>query len=1057
MDPFTECFFVALALAVVAALLASPVLAVLAFRRARRVERRVAELVGETERLHREVAALRREPVAGPAPADAPAPATERPAEASAAPPPRQVQAVDEAAFARAESMAPERAADGPPVRPAPPPPQVPAAAPPQPPPPPPAPPPAPPAPARPPFDWERWIGVRGAAVLAGILFALAGIYFVRFSIEQGWLSPAVRLSLGLLAGLGAVVGSEVLRRRGYEPTANGMAGGGVVVLYAALWAGRALYGLIPAALAFGLMVLVTAAAGAIAWRHRTQVVAVLGLAGGFATPLLLQTGTARPLGLFGYLLALDLALVFLARRRRWPLLAPLGLIATVGYEALWIGTGMAPGELALALAVLAVFAGLFALAGLPGRRPEGGEATAGATWTWTRFAAVTVPFAFALYLALRADLGPHLWPLATLMLILSVAAELLDRGRPATPSPPGHAGAPATAPGMPLGPVAAGAAVAVVAAWTLDRVLGGGPAGGSATAVAWELAGIAVALAAGFHAFAEIDLRRGRERPATGALVSAGGLLALVGLASLAADDAPAAAPWIAGWSVLAALLVRQGWLPAVRRRPVAAAALVGLLYPLFHLAHAGEGVRPEPALFFGLLVASAVALQAVALLGSRGAGARPWAEPAALALPVAGLAGLFGQAAATGLGPVAAPPTALPAALFLGLTLVLALLAILSATRSASGAAYLATLLLVAVDHLVWATGARGDLATELLPVALAVVLFTAWPFAAGPRFRDRPAAWWGAALAGPAFFLPLLGIWSERWGDGAIGLLPVLLGAVALAAAFRARGLWSAGDPGRLRALAWFGAVALGFAAVAVPLQLDREWITVGWALEGVAVVALWHRLDHPGLKYFGLALLGAVTARLVANPEVLGYHPRSGLPILNWLAYTYLVPAACLVGASSLLARHEVGRARPAERRLYAAGRPLGAIASAVAAVVVVFVWINLAVFDLFSSGPEVTLDVARTMARDLTLSLAWALYALVLLALGFVRGSRGLRGIGLGLLTLTVVKVFLYDLAGLEDLYRVASLAGLAVSLVLVSLAYQRFVFRKAPAPPEPGP
>ena len=41
--------------------------------------------------------------------------------------------------------------------------------------------------------------------------------------------------------------------------------------------------------------------------------------------------------------------------------------------------------------------------------------------------------------------------------------------------------------------------------------------------------------------------------------------------------------------------------------------------------------------------------------------------------------------------------------------------------------------------------------------------------------------------------------------------------------------------------------------------------------------------------------------------------------------------------------------------------------------------------------------------------------------------------------------LTVGKVFLYDLGELRDLYRVASLFGLAVSLILVSLAYQRFV------------
>jgi uncharacterized membrane protein len=43
---------------------------------------------------------------------------------------------------------------------------------------------------------------------------------------------------------------------------------------------------------------------------------------------------------------------------------------------------------------------------------------------------------------------------------------------------------------------------------------------------------------------------------------------------------------------------------------------------------------------------------------------------------------------------------------------------------------------------------------------------------------------------------------------------------------------------------------------------------------------------------------------------------------------------------------------------------------------------------------------------------------------------------------------TIGKVFLYDLGELRDLYRVVSLVGLAVSLLLVSLLYQRFVFRR---------
>ena len=107
-------------------------------------------------------------------------------------------------------------------------------------------------------------------------------------------------------------------------------------------------------------------------------------------------------------------------------------------------------------------------------------------------------------------------------------------------------------------------------------------------------------------------------------------------------------------------------------------------------------------------------------------------------------------------------------------------------------------------------------------------------------------------------------------------------------------------------------------------------------------------------------------------------------------------------------------------------------------------------INLAISDWYAAGPVLAVDFARLPARDLTTSIAWGVYALVLLAIGVGRRSIGLRWVSLGLLLVTITKVFVYDLGELQDLYRVASLFGLAVSLMLVSLAYQRFVFRDGP-------
>jgi uncharacterized membrane protein len=179
------------------------------------------------------------------------------------------------------------------------------------------------------------------------------------------------------------------------------------------------------------------------------------------------------------------------------------------------------------------------------------------------------------------------------------------------------------------------------------------------------------------------------------------------------------------------------------------------------------------------------------------------------------------------------------------------------------------------------------------------------------------------------------------------------------------------------------------------------------------------------------------------RLLLNPAVLTYYPAGSLPVLNWLAYTYLVPAASLVATAVLLTREaESGF----ENDTIAARWKKVATGLGGTAILIVFAWINLTVFDAYAEGDRLTFDLRHRPARDLTLSIAWAVYALALLGLGLVRNAAGLRWASLVFLVLTILKVFLYDLGELTDLYRVASLVGLAVSLIVVSLLYQRFVF-----------
>jgi uncharacterized membrane protein len=72
-----------------------------------------------------------------------------------------------------------------------------------------------------------------------------------------------------------------------------------------------------------------------------------------------------------------------------------------------------------------------------------------------------------------------------------------------------------------------------------------------------------------------------------------------------------------------------------------------------------------------------------------------------------------------------------------------------------------------------------------------------------------------------------------------------------------------------------------------------------------------------------------------------------------------------------------------------------------------------------------------------------LSVLWALYAGAALGWGFLRANPAVRYAALGLLGLTVFKVFAVDLAAVKTAYRILSFLVLGVVLLLVSLAYQK--------------
>ena len=114
----------------------------------------------------------------------------------------------------------------------------------------------------------------------------------------------------------------------------------------------------------------------------------------------------------------------------------------------------------------------------------------------------------------------------------------------------------------------------------------------------------------------------------------------------------------------------------------------------------------------------------------------------------------------------------------------------------------------------------------------------------------------------------------------------------------------------------------------------------------------------------------------------------------------------------------------------------------------AVVILLFLLLNIEIADFYSTGPQIAFRFGATLSQDLTYTIGWLVFGMMLLAVGISVHNRPARIAAVALVAVTTFKCFLYDLASLEGLYRVASFVGLAIALALVSLALQKFVLAR---------
>ncbi len=861
-------------------------------------------------------------------------------------------------------------------------------------------------------WSFEQLFGEQLPVWGGGIALALAGFFLVKYSIDIGLITPAVRILLGVVFGIVLIAAAEVARR--WSKTAadprigQALAGSGVAVLYAVSFVATRLYELVPPSVGFAGMAATTVIALVLALRHGPAT-ALLGLLGGFATPALVASGEGSVPVLLGYLLLTVAGLLGLAGRQGWRWLAALALLGGFGWGALLLFGHMATADLRLT--------GLF-LAGLAlaavWSDSRNGDAAGGFPPRWlVSGASMALAFVQLAFVVGKGGFGPLEWGLYGLLGAATLVIGIRDSRYRRMPLI-GFAIGMVTLLVWPA-PLTNFAAVAVLA-----TLLFGIPSYAMAVrsdARAWIVLALAATLAPAAIAYVRLPDMLAPALWAGVALVamaapawlawranSKGGTLALFGGTAVTA--------LLAGFAL--AMTVPDIGLPL---------CYAGLALFIAVLAQPARDPR------FGWLAFGPVAAALTALLVAN----PDHSEQAVRMLGVDGIAPFDGQLryvlpGLALLGASAADPAADRRRIFAGLgTLLLAIgvVQMLPADWRPLGLAALA--LVLGETSLRWP---RLPLAEGSAGVAFYTML---WML--------PPVAMTGLAILGhvPAS-LPIL-----------VGDLPTVTHAlrwlVLPAVLLLALG-WRISPPHwRMRgaAVAALPFAVAGYVLLRQPFAIATaaDFVARGFA-ERTLITLL---LLGSGAALYGLAPRGAVwrwSARAAtaggllrfATLDLIFYNPLvaqnvGDVPGLNWLLPAFLAPML----AVGWLLRNEPDL----DRRL--------GICLEILRVVAVTAFALWSVRQIFHGGILATGAVGTS--EYYAYSLAAIVTALVLLAWGARRDNAVMRVASLVLLLGAVGKVFLSDAAALEGLLRIASFLGLGISLIGVSWFYTRHVFARA--------
>ena len=184
--------------------------------------------------------------------------------------------------------------------------------------------------------DLEKFFGVNLLSKIGIATLVLGIAYFVKYAIDHNWINEIGRVAIGIFAG-GALIGVAHKLRKTYQTFSSILVGGGISTLYITIMLAFWEYELFSQTVAFSLLIFITAVSVFLSIAYDKKELAIFSLLGGFASPLIVSSGTGNYIVLFTYFLILNTGMLMLAFKKNWKTVNSIAYGLTVLFYWIWL------------------------------------------------------------------------------------------------------------------------------------------------------------------------------------------------------------------------------------------------------------------------------------------------------------------------------------------------------------------------------------------------------------------------------------------------------------------------------------------------------------------------------------------------------------------------------------------------------------------------------------------------------------------------------------------------------------------------------------------------